>query len=245
MSRPQWYAPTEGVGHAGQHAEAQRAAMLRTMAAWLMGGLVTAGVVAVLSSMAILAVPALQGRWASLGIMMGGMLVAQYPARSMVHAGNKAGFFLGMGAMGAAMGYLMLVAVSVGASVYGGDGVGPFTLILQAGGMTGLTVVGMAGWLWSAPKDLSMVRGAMAVLGIPMLVLMVVSFVFPIGGTLGLLMSMLFVGVSGAGLLYNLNQVLHVSRPGDEVASSYEVALGVIVLFWNLLVLLTRLNRRD
>ena len=49
----------------------------------------------------------------------------------------------------------------------------------------GLTVVGMVAYLLTGPKNLSLIGGAMAALSLPMLALMVISFVFPIGGVFG------------------------------------------------------------
>ncbi|MCB9681880.1 MAG: Bax inhibitor-1 family protein [Alphaproteobacteria bacterium] len=221
-----------------------RTSFLQNVALWTLGGLGIAGVSAVLMMMAVMAVPALQHRYVMLGILLGSFFLAQNVASNMVFGGQKvAGFVFGMVSEGVAMGYLLLAAVTVGARVYG-EGFEALTILAQAGGLTGLTVLSMTVYLWAAPKNLSMIGGALSVMFVPMLVLMAISFVFPIGGVFGILISGLFVVVSGAGLLYNLNQVIHTMRTDMHVEGAYTIALGMLVLFWNLVVLLMKLTDR-
>src|SRR5437773_1036025 len=71
--------------------------------------------------------------------------------------------------------------------------------------------IGLGIYASSERHEFSMLRAGLAATFIPMLILMAVSFAFPnlIGGTAGLLVSGLFVLISAAGLLYQLNLVLH------------------------------------
>ena len=91
-----------------------------------------------------------------------------------------------------------------------------------------------------------MLGAGLSALGIPMLILMVASFAFPgfFGGTLGLVLTGLFVVISAGSLLYQINQVVHKLRTDQHVEGAYMITLSVLVLFWNLLSLLMRLNRR-
>ena len=59
------------------------------------------------------------------------------------------------------------------------------------------------------------------------------------------LLSAVFVVVSAAGLLYQVNQVIHRLRTDMHIEGAYLITMGVLVLFWNLLSLLMRLNGRD
>lgn len=221
--------------------ESARSAFLRKVGTWLAGGLTIAAVSAALSAMTV--APMIFGMgengWmANLVLVFGAMFVAQNVGRGMVRSNNKTmGFVLGTSAMGVAMGPLILVAVMVAG--------GTLEIVMQAGGLTALTVFGMCAYLWSGPKNLSMIGSAMSVLGLPALILMGISFVFPIGGPLGIMVSMVFVALSAGGLVYNLNQVLHVASTTQVVEAAYEIALGVIVLFWNVLSLLIRMRGRD
>ena len=227
-----------------QASEHVRGEYLKRVATYTLGGLAIASVVAVLSAGVIMSVPALSGRWVSMICILGGFFFAQTVAMNMVMGESKMmGFVLGSAAEGFTFGWLLLAATAVGAGVYGG-GLGAFTILFQAGGLTVLTVLCMCAYLWSNPKDLSMIGGFLRVVTIPMLVLMVVSFVFPIGGLLGIGVSALFVLVSAGGLFYNLNEVIHNFRTDMHIEGGYLVTLGVLVMFWNLVTLLMSLSDR-
>jgi FtsH-binding integral membrane protein len=152
------------------------------------------------------------------------------------------GFVLGTAAQGVAMGFLLVVAGLVSASAIGN----PFALIFLAAGLTGFTGLGMAAYVWGVKRDFSLIRAGLSALFFPMLILMAVSFAFPafFGGTLGLVMGTLFVAVSAAGLVYQLNQVIHAFRTDMHVEGGYTISMGILVLFWNILTLLMRLTRR-
>jgi FtsH-binding integral membrane protein len=225
--------------------EDARTAFFRRVGVWTMLGLIIAFAFGGLSAIAVASVPILQGRWAMMGIIFGCMFVTNSVAQRMVSGDAKIpGFLLGTAAEGVALGYIMLGAVLVGADAFG-PGAGAFTLLAQAAGLTLLSGLGMLSYVWTAPRDLSMVRGLLQVAGVPMLVLMVVSFVFPIGGFFGLLLSFVFIAISSAGLLYSLNQVMHVCRTDQHMEGAYAISIGILVLFWNILSLLMKLQSRD
>ncbi len=220
-----------------------RVRYLQRVAAITVLGLFIAGVTGVFSSGVIALVPALQNRLASFVIIMGGMGVANWVAPRFVFSASAparwGGFLLGTAAEGVALGYLLLTAFVLGAQ--SGN---PLLLVAQAMGLTGLAAAGMTAYLWTSPRDFSMVRAGLAALAIPMLVLMVLSFVFPISGTIGILMSLAFVAMSVGGLLYKVNDVLHRLQSDMYVEGAYTITLGILALFWNILVLLMRLQRR-
>lgn len=221
-----------------------RSAFLRKVGVMTFGGLLVAGIASLVSMSAVLLVPPLQNTWVMLGVMLGGIFGSRYVGDSLVYSQDAttraAGFVLGTGLQGVAMGYLILAAVTFSMELYAN----PLIFIGQALGLVGLTVTGMIAYLLTGPKNLSMIGGALAALSLPMLVLMVASFVFPIGGVAGILISLLFVGMSAGGLLYNLNQVMHRMSTDMVVPAAYHVTLGMLILFWNVLSLLMRLNRR-
>jgi FtsH-binding integral membrane protein len=228
--------------------ESTRAVFLQRVATYTCGGLTLASLSALTSAYMLANGPAvLWNQWVQMGVIFGMFFVAQNVAAGMVYNNTSklAGFTLGMTAQGIAMGYLLVVAVAMGSSSYGTGGLEQFTIVFQAIGLTMVTVLSMVGYLWTNPKDLSMIRGAMTVMAVPMLILMVMSFVFPIGGTLGLILCGAFVAMSAAGLMYQLNQVMHSMPAHMHIESSYQIALGILVLFWNLLSLLMRLQSRD
>jgi len=177
-------------------------------------------------------------------VIFGSMGIVQFIARPMVYSGSGAsrgtGFLMGAVFQGIAMGYLLLAAVLQSLELFGN----PFILVGQALGLTGATAVGMFLYLLTGPKRLSIITAILPMLGIPLLLMMVISFVFPITGPMGLLLSAVFVLASAAGLLYQLNQVIHKMPAEMSMQASFEVMIGLLVLFWNILSLLMRLQRR-
>ncbi|MBW1881045.1 MAG: Bax inhibitor-1/YccA family protein [Deltaproteobacteria bacterium] len=227
-----------------QHAEAgTRVQYLKRVALLTTLGLGVSVVSGITSALMVAVLPFLQNQVVSLIIILGSYAIAQFVAPRFVFSGTPAkwiGFGVGSVFQGIAMGYLLLAAVIMGAQVFGN----PLALVLQAMLLTGLTSFGMVVYLWSNPKELSWLRAGLSMLFLPMLILMGVSFVFPIGGPFGILLSVVFVGVSAVGLLYQTNQVLHKLRSDMYVEGAYMITMGILILFWNILVLLMRLTRR-
>lgn len=230
-----------------QAAPDARVAYLQRVLLWTTGGLAVAGVTGVAMAAVLWVVASagftmvLGGIPAMIGIL-GCFFVAQSVARRMVFGQAKvAGFLVGAVFQGLSMGWLLLSAVLIGLQT--GQ---PFGLISMAMGLTALTAGGMTAYVWTGPREFSMLGAGLSALGIPMLILMVASFAFPgfFGGTLGLVLTAVFVLVSAGGLLYQINQVVHKLRTDQHVEGAYMITLSVLVLFWNLLSLLMRLNRR-
>ena len=225
----------------------ERVAFLRKVAGLTFVGLMisgatslaTAGLIAVLSEI-------MMSRPVSLVLMLGGIFGARMIGGSMVRsetpATQYAGFAIGTMLQGVAMGYIILTALMFSASVLGN----PLILLVEAIGLVGLTMFGMTVYLLTGPKNLSMVGGFLSAVSLPMMVLMVVTFVFPslFGGFMGLLLNMVFVGISAAGLLYSLNQVMHEMSTKHVVPAAYFITLGILTLLWNVITLLMRLQRR-
>jgi FtsH-binding integral membrane protein len=206
-------------------------------------GLGISGVTGMVSAAALSLTPALLSGYAPMLLILGCWAVTNFVARPMVFGSAKwPGFLLGTLTQGVAMGFLLLVAMLVSRAEFGN----PFVFISVAMAMTGFTGVGMAAYVWTGPRNFSMIGAGLSAMAIPMMILMAVSFAFPalLGGTLGLLMSFVFVGVSAAGLLYQVNEVIHRFSTDQHVEAAYTITIGVLVLFWNLLSLLMRLRRR-
>ena len=224
--------------------ESTRASFLRRVGALTFFGLVLACVSGVISASILFVVPGLMSTGLTMVVIFGSMGIVQFIARPMVYSGSGAsrgtGFLMGAVFQGIAMGYLLLAAVLQSLELFGN----PFILVGQALGLTGATAVGMFLYLLTGPKRLSIITAILPMLGIPLLLMMVISFVFPITGPMGLLLSAVFVLASAAGLLYQLNQVIHKMPAEMSMQASFEVMIGLLVLFWNILSLLMRLQRR-
>lgn len=200
-------------------------------------GILTAAVIYVLGSVA----PALVfNQIVMLGTILGSFAIAQYVAPRFVFGQQKLlGFGLAVVFQGVAMGYLLLSAIIMTL----GDV--PW-LIGAALGLTASTGFGMVAYVWTKPREFSFLKAGLSAVAIPMLVLMGVSFVFPslFGGPLGIVVSAVFVVISAAGLLYQVNEVLHKLDTEMHIEGAYLITMGILVLFWNILTLLMRLTRR-
>ncbi|MFZ5475987.1 MAG: Bax inhibitor-1 family protein [Myxococcota bacterium] len=224
-------------------AEAERLGYLRRVLALTFVGLSVAGVVGVVSAVMFAMFSFMLTGFVPMVIILGCWAVSNFVAQPMVFSRAKwAGFALGTVTQGVAMGFLLLVAASVSAAFIGN----PLALITIALGLTGFSGLGMAAYCWGVRRDFSMLGAGLSAVGLPMLILMGVSFAFPgwFGGTLGIVMSAAFVLVSAGGLLYQLDRVMHDFTTDMHVEGAYTITMGLLVLFWNILSLLMRLTRR-
>jgi FtsH-binding integral membrane protein len=225
----------------------ERVAYLKRVMLWTTGGLMLSGFVAAASTVALFllasaGITLVFNQIFMLVVIFGAWGISNFVAPRMIQGSAKAiGFGLGTAAQGVAMSYLLLAAISMGLNMGS-----PFGLVGLAAALTGLTGVGLTAYVMTGPKNFSFLGGALAALSIPMLLLMGVGLVFPaiFGGTIGIILSGVFVAISVGGLLYQLNQVLHRYNTDEHVAGAYDIAIGVLVLFWNILSLLMKLTRR-
>lgn len=228
-------------------AASDRVDYLQRVLLWTTGGLTLSGFTGAATAM-VLYVGASMGmnfllnQWVSLAIIFGGYGIAHYLAPKMVFGEAKvAGFGLASIAQGVSMGYLLLYAVLMGTQM--GN---PFGLVGAAMGLTAITGFGMAAYVWTGPKDFSMLRAGLSAIFLPMLLLMGASFVFPglFGGVLGIGLSALFVLVSVGGLLYQVNVVMHRLNTEQHIEGAYLITMGLLILFWNILTLIMRVVGR-
>ena len=225
--------------------ESARITFMRQIGIYTLGSLLITAVSAVAMMFVVVSLPGIfLNQIASLVIMLGGIYGAQFVGNSMTLSPDASTRFTGYVAAsamsGAALSYLLLTAVQVGAQ--SGN---PLLIIGQAGGLTALTVVGMVAYLLTGPRKLSYLGAGLSMLTLPMLGLMAISWVFPVGGAMGLIISAVFVAISAGGLLYSLNQVLHECSTNMVLAGATRVSIGIVVLFWNILTLLLRFTGRD
>jgi FtsH-binding integral membrane protein len=221
-----------------------RVAFLRKVGGMTLMGLLIATASALASMSAVLVVPALSHGWVPLIVMLASVYGSQFIGSAMVQSQDSttrlAGFVLGTGLMGVGLGYLLLAAALFSAAAFGN----PMVVVGEAGALVALSVVGMVMYLLTGPRNLSMIGGALSVMTLPMLGLMVIGLFFPFGGVFGLLLSVGFVAMSAGGLLFNLNQVIHRMSTDQVVPAAFHITIGILVLFWNVVTLLMKLQRR-
>ncbi len=173
---------------------------------------------------------------------LGSWAIAHFVAPRFVYGEAKQfGLVLGSVFIGIAFGWLLLTAVVVSQAALGN----PYTLIGQALAATALTAFGLVGYLWTNPKDFSFIRAGLSMMTVPMLIMMAVSLIFPIGGPIGLILTAGFVVFSAVALLYTTNQVLHDLDSSMHIEGAYMLSMGLLTLLWNILTLLIRLTSRD
>ncbi len=220
-----------------------RSAYLRKVLGITVFGLALAAVVGVASALAIATQPRLFSGYWPLALILGCWAITNFVARPMVFGTAKwPGFLLGTVAQGAAMGFILLVGVLVSQQAFAN----PFRLVGTALGITLCTGIGLAIYVSAERREFSLLRAGLGAVFIPMLILMGVSFAFPnfLGGPIGIAVSAVFVLISAAGLLYQLNLVMHEFTEDMAIEGAYIVTIGLLILFWNVLSLLTRIFRR-
>jgi FtsH-binding integral membrane protein len=232
---------------AAEAPESARVAFLRRVGLLLFASLAISGTTGVLSAVTIFGLAAagvVLPAFVQILLMLVGLYGAQFVGGAMTRspsAGTRTvGFVLGSVLQGVALGFLLLAATFVSAEAMAN----PLVLPFQALALVGLCVTGMVVYLLTGPKDLSLVQAGVGALFLPMLGMMAIGIFFPVNGVLGLIFSLVFVGVSAAGLLVNLNQVMYRFPTHLATAAAFHLSVGIVVLFWNVLSLLMRLQRR-
>jgi modulator of FtsH protease len=181
-------------------------------------------------------------QWIYLLVVLGAMFGAQALGPKLAVSGTpELGLIVGSSLMGVVLG----PALYLGYMVIDPAGGGGMTLIAEALGLTSLTAVGMTGYVWTKPRDFSLLGAAMSAIALPMFALMILSFVIPFGNTFGLILCGAFVLFSAATLLFTLNSITHTMDTNQKHLAAVTLTLAIGVLFYNILMLLIRLQGRD
>lgn len=218
-----------------------RLAFLRKVGVFTFLGLVAAAVIAVISTVTVAPAVYSFGRFGGMIAILAAFGLSHYVARGMVYGSAKIpGLVLAIVGEGISFGFLLLSTLSYGGPEAFADGLG---IIAKAMGITAASGLGMLVYVWFNKSELNLVKAGLSILGLPMLVLMVLQFVFPIGGVFGLILCAVFVVASGAALLYRLNSVVHEYDESQHIEAAYEISMSLLVLLWNVISLLNRLRR--
>ena len=217
-----------------------RIAFLRKVGLLTFGGLSLTAVVAVVSMFTIAPI-VMQVPFGAFAGILGTFFFAHYFCRKLVYGDSKMlGFALSTIAEGISFGFLLLTTIFYAGAEHVGEGV---LIVAKGMGITASAGLGMLIYTWFNKSDLSMVKAGLSIVGMPMLVLMVLQFVFPVGGIFGLVLCGVFVAVSGASLLYALHSGVHEMDDDMHVEAAYEITMKLLVLLWNVIQLLNRFRR--
>lgn len=235
----------------GNASAADRITYLKRVMLWTAGGLSFTALVGLATTAALYFALAsgatfLFSPWVSFGCIMACFGIAHWVAPSMVFGSQKMlGFGIACLFEGISFGWLLLSAFGMSMAQTGN----PFGLAGMALALTAATGIGLTAYVWSSPKEFRLLGAALATVGPAMLLLMVGSFaasmIFPgvMGGPIGIGISAIFVAISAAGLLYQVNSVLHRLHTEMHIEGAYLITMGVLVLYWNILTLLMSLSR--
>lgn len=233
------------------HVDAEsKVTYLKRVTLWTAGGLTFTAMVGLLTTAALFVAASvgmtfLFSPMVSFGCIMVCFGIAHWLAPTLVFGQQKVlGFAIACLFEGISFGWLLLSAFSMGL-----EAGNPFGLAGTALALTAATAVGLTGYVWSNPREFRLLGAALSALMPAMLLLMVGSFAASMlapglmGGVVGIGLTGLFVVISAAGLLYQINAVLHRLATNMHIEGAYLITMGVLVLYWNILSLLMSLNR--
>jgi FtsH-binding integral membrane protein len=110
--------------------------------------------------------------------------------------------------------------------------------------MVVLSVAAMLLYVTAEKREFSMLRAGLTMMGIPLLIMMGLQVIFPFDGMAGVAILGVFLAVSVGALLYTLNKVVHEFPVTMPTEAAFELTIGIVVFFWNLLSFFMRMRRR-
>jgi len=108
--------------------------------------------------------------------------------------------------------------------------------------LTGLLFAGLTTVAFTTRKDFSFLGGILTMGGFIALGLIVCSIIF--GFSLGLIFSGLMVGLASGAILYDTSKIIRNYRTDQHVAAALQLFASVALLFWYILRIFMRLQRR-
>jgi FtsH-binding integral membrane protein len=170
-------------------------------------------------------------------MILGGFILGGWMARSLAASAASVQLqYLGLG-LYVFFEAVIFVPLLYLAAFYSSPDVLPTAAIL-----TGLLFAGLTMIAFTTRTDFSFLQGALSIGGFVALGAIVGGVVF--GFTLGLLFSIVMVGLAGAAILYDTSKILYHYPPDRHVAASLELFASVALMFWYVLRILMRLSRR-
>lgn len=165
-------------------------------------------------------------------IVLGAFMLVGHVANRWALSGRSQGMqYLGLGLYIVAEAVLFLPLIVFAAAVAGPSA------ILNAGLLTGTLFVGLTGTVLITRKDFSFMRTVLMVGGFLALGTIVASIV--VGFDLGLVFSVIMVGLAGGYIIYYTSQVLHHYRTDQHVAAALALFAAVALMFWYVLRIFT------
>ena len=131
---------------------------------------------------------------------------------------------------------IIFVPILYMASNFGGEGVIPTAGVVTVCVFTGLTSV-----VFFTRKNFSFLGPLLGVLGFVALGFIVCSILF--GFSLGMVFTVIMIGVTAGYILWSTSKVLHEYHIGQHVAASLALFASVALLFWYILQFVMAMSR--
>jgi FtsH-binding integral membrane protein len=218
--------------------DASRLAFMRKVGVWTFAGFVLTFIAGVASMFFVVPFVLQNVPFGSIIGVLGPFLFAHFFCRKLVYGEQKAlGFILACLAEGVAFGFLFFFTILKAGPEHIGEGL---FIVAQGLLITTAAAFGMLLYTWFNKSDLSLVKAGLSIFFVPMLVMMGLQFVLPMGGLFGTIVLGLFVVVSAGALLYAIHSVVHELEEDQHIEGAYEVTMKLLVLLWNVIQLLNR-----
>lgn len=112
---------------------------------------------------------------------------------------------------------------------------GDATLIIKAGGVTGLLFAALTFVAFTTKKDFSFLGGFLKIGGFIALGVIVIAIIFPSFITLGFWFSVIMVLFAAGSVLYSTSNIIHHYNTNQYVAASLGLFASVALMFWYIL----------
>lgn len=170
-------------------------------------------------------------------MVLGAFVVTGWMARGMAHGATSPGMqYLGLGA------YVVAQAIIFVPILYIATHYTSPEVIPTAAGLTLALFLGLTFVAFTSGQDFSFLRGILCMGGFIALGLIGCSILF--GFSLGLYFSAAMVGLASASILYDTSNIIRYYRTNQHVGAALELFASVALLFWYILRILMKLNRR-
>jgi len=170
-------------------------------------------------------------------IVLGAFVLTGWIARGMAHNASTVGMqYLGLGFYVVAEAIIFVPILFI-ARHYTSPEVLPNAAALTLALFLGLTIVA-----FTSGTDFSFLRGVIVLGGFLAMGLILCSIIF--GFSLGLYFSGAMVGLASAAILYDTSKIIRYYRTDQHVGAALELFASVALLFWYILRIMMKLNRR-
>ena len=158
------------------------------------------------------------------------MFVSHFANKWAMDSTNISTQYLGLGLYVVAEALIFLPLLLL-AKAMSGDA----TLIIKAGGVTGLLFAGLTFVAFTTKKDFSFLGGFLKIGGFIALGVIVVAIIFPSFITLGFWFSVIMVLFAAGSVLYSTSNIIHHYNTNQYVAASLGLFASVALMFWYIL----------